>query len=130
MSHALQQSLFDSAPDPWELDNADEQLAAADRLNRGKVPLHRACCSRAYYAAYAVVAGEAPIGFPHQHGGNPGHRQLATIVASSRLSPRVGTDGVFLAGYTCVEATSAISTINAAWPGAVIVIGTALLPPE
>ncbi len=28
MSHAQQQSLFDSAPDPWELDNADEQLAA------------------------------------------------------------------------------------------------------
>ena len=28
MSHASQQSLFDSAPDPWELDNADEQLAA------------------------------------------------------------------------------------------------------
>src|SRR5258706_1938061 len=29
MSHAAQQSLFDAAPDPWELDNADEQLAAA-----------------------------------------------------------------------------------------------------
>lgn len=28
MSHAQQQSLFDSAPDPWELDNADEQLVA------------------------------------------------------------------------------------------------------
>jgi primosomal protein N' (replication factor Y) len=27
--HAAQQSLFDSAPDQWELDNADEQLAAA-----------------------------------------------------------------------------------------------------
>src|SRR5947199_9673391 len=29
MSHAAQQSLFDAAPDPWELDSADEQLAAA-----------------------------------------------------------------------------------------------------
>ena len=37
---------------------------------------------------------------------------------------RVGTDGVFLAGYTCPEATSAVATISGAWPGAVIVIGT------
>ncbi len=46
-------------------------------------------------------------------------------VAVDYRSPRVGTDGVFLAGYTCPEATAAISTISAAWPGAVIVIGTA-----
>ena len=45
-------------------------------------------------------------------------------VAADYRSPRVGTDGVFLAGYTCPEATAAITTINAAWPGAVIVIGT------
>ena len=37
---------------------------------------------------------------------------------------RIAVDGVFLAGYSCVEATAAIATIATAWPGVVIVIGT------
>jgi hypothetical protein len=37
---------------------------------------------------------------------------------------RTAADGIFLSGYTCVEAASAKATIQTTWPSATVVVGT------
>ena len=60
---------------------ADEQRAAAARLIVPGRVYPRAACSRAYYAAYALLAGRAPAGMAFPRGWrNPAHEQLPEIV--------------------------------------------------
>lgn len=73
-------------------DLANEQMEAARRLAGGKRTQPRSACSRAYYAAYAAVAGQAKSGFPHKHGTNPGHGQLEQILQTVALHPKQKSD--------------------------------------
>ncbi len=67
---------------------ADEQRRAAEiLLERRACP--RAICSRAYYAAYALIAGRAPASTAFPLGwNNPAHGQIAGIVDQMRGVPK------------------------------------------
>lgn len=60
---------------------AFEQLAAARRLNVPNRFYPRAACTRAYYAAYALLASRAPAGMAFPNGWkNPTHDQIPEII--------------------------------------------------
>ena len=68
---------------------AREQRAAANRLIVPDRVFPRAACSRAYYAAYALLASLAPSGMTFPKGwNNPSHDQLPEIVRSLNRSDR------------------------------------------
>ena len=67
----------------WE-DLAAAQQAAAQHLFGTKQPnYYRAVCSRAYYAAYALVTSRLPAGLAFGHGwSNPAHATLPAYVGN------------------------------------------------
>src|SRR5437762_11252713 len=69
---------------------ANEQRAAAQRLIVPERIYPRAACSRAYYAAYALLAGLALAGFAFPYGwNNPTHDQLPEIVRQLNRIDRI-----------------------------------------
>ena len=68
---------------------AREQKAAASRLIVPDRVYPRAACSRAYYAAYALLASLAPSGMTYAHSrNNPSHEQLPEIIKSLNRTDR------------------------------------------
>lgn len=67
---------------------ADEQRRAAQILLQRKDGCPRAACSRAYYAAYALIADFAPPSMALHYGLNPGHGQVQNIVDGIRGIPK------------------------------------------
>jgi uncharacterized protein (UPF0332 family) len=67
---------------------ANEQRRAAQLLLTKKDGCPRATCSRAYYAAYALISSLAPTGMRLSYGLNPGHHQLPGIIDQVTGAPK------------------------------------------